>query len=242
MTLAQELAKQTENLYQIFSGYIRPEKIEGCPHCFDPKAESKLHAKALHELTSADLDRFVFKALTTWGDVPTFKHFLPRIFELLYGSDRFFDPELIADKLLYGKWYDWPAVEQQAIKNFVNAWWRFELATLDTTWPGRLSQILTFIGLLETDLQPYLLEWQNCYLASDASLLNLAGFISNERDNLWRDKNFLQPAQLNQLKKWLASQAELPQSLESQFFANSDNDKYTSQILSESLDYLSSLK
>lgn len=241
MTVSQELALQTENLYSKFANYPLPPKIEGCPHCVGEEDESLLHAKPLPQLTVEDLDKYVFKALTTWGDLAAFKHFLPRILELLYGNQatRFFDPQLIANKLNYAKLTNWPVAEQHAIKDFVMAWWRFELASSNSNSNGaRLSEVLAFIGIVEIDLQLYLAQWHNDYLATEPDLLKLASLISYRRDELWQEKGWLQPTQIKQLKKWLVSQLYLVQQLENLFFNYSGSNRSEAALVSEALDYL----
>jgi len=54
--------------------------MEGCPCCVSNEDKEKLHTKELRLLEESDISRYAFRALTTWGDIDDFKHYLPRIF------------------------------------------------------------------------------------------------------------------------------------------------------------------
>ena len=66
--------------------------------------KSTLHSKQLRELEDEDLARYAFKAMTTWGDVNDYKHYLPRIFELSAKRELLVDTFVTLGKLEYGKW------------------------------------------------------------------------------------------------------------------------------------------
>ena len=74
----------TKTLYETFKSYRLTGQIPKCPcGCISEKMEIKIYSKPLHELTKEDLVFYLGKAMTTWGEVRHFKHFLPRIFELI---------------------------------------------------------------------------------------------------------------------------------------------------------------
>ncbi|QBY05045.1 hypothetical protein E2K93_11900 [Thalassotalea sp. HSM 43] len=113
-----------QNIYHEFKKYPLKEKIEGCPHCELENAETSLHSKALGLLSWDDLQIFVFKSMTTFGDVEDFKHFLPRIFEL-YISDYWnapYDFGLFLSKLEYAKIETWVPQEKNAVINLYENW------------------------------------------------------------------------------------------------------------------------
>ncbi|MCE9577775.1 MAG: hypothetical protein K8W52_31870 [Deltaproteobacteria bacterium] len=104
-------------LYAAFAGRPRPARVEGCPCCVGDGAEAGLHRAPLRELTGDDLGRYSFKAMTTWGSVSDFAYFVPRLLELATrGAD--IDLEVVTEKLRYGNWRTWPAVEVAAIERF----------------------------------------------------------------------------------------------------------------------------
>jgi len=98
-----------EDLYDVFNKYPLRQHVEGCTcGCIPPTAEAGLHRRPLREMEPNDLDRYAFKAMTTWGDVEDFKHFLPRLLELLVHKSFIVDTEIVLGKLSYGHWEAWP--------------------------------------------------------------------------------------------------------------------------------------
>src|SRR4051794_20200880 len=87
----QALHMSIEALYSVFSAYPLRPHVMGCPCCVSEKDNHDLHARPLREFTCEHLRRYAFKAMTTWGKVEDFKHFLPRIFELSSLPDGRFD-------------------------------------------------------------------------------------------------------------------------------------------------------
>jgi hypothetical protein len=125
-----ELAEAITGLYRTFEKYpLRTNTDAG--DC-SKEEEERLHRKSLKELTGEDLEIYSMDALYTWGTGGDFKHFLPRILELLVGASRrsfkLADPALIIAKLTYSSWCStqwryWPKDEQQAIETFLEAVW-----------------------------------------------------------------------------------------------------------------------
>jgi hypothetical protein len=125
--IKEELAQAIENLYQIFSRYPFKSSIEGCPCCVSNTDKAALHSKPLRKLEDEDISYYAFKAMTTFGDLEDFKHYLPRIFELMTERKLVVDTFVILGKLDYGKWYDWEQKEQNVIIRFLLAWWKNEI-------------------------------------------------------------------------------------------------------------------
>ncbi len=95
-------------------------------------------------MESEDISHYSFKAMTTWGDVEDFKHFLPRLLELSATTGLAYGYEVVLGKLEYAKWNEWEETEKDAIRAFLLAWWT-ESLTNNETW-----------GLLEfKDLYPF---------------------------------------------------------------------------------------
>ena len=111
-------------LYKRFEKYPLKPKIEGCPCCGLDNDEIGLHTSTLESLSWDELDTFIFKAMTTYGDVDDFKHFLPRIFELFVTSfeDAPYDVGVVFSKLEYGKWSEWPEYEKAEVKRTIDCW------------------------------------------------------------------------------------------------------------------------
>lgn len=116
-----------EELYKIFSKYPFQSKIEGCPCCVKGTDKATLHSKKLRELEDEDLSYYAFKAMTTFGGLENFKHYLPRIFELSVKRKLMVDTFVVLGKLEYGDWLNWDQVEKNIINKFIYAWWKYDI-------------------------------------------------------------------------------------------------------------------
>ncbi len=115
-----------KNCYEVFSIYPLKDKIEGCPCCNLESSESGLHKEPLDNLSWEDLALFIFKAITTFGDIEDFKHFLPRIIELYihdyYGAP--YDIGIFFSKLDYSNWGRWKEEESEAVLILLKGWFK----------------------------------------------------------------------------------------------------------------------
>ncbi len=115
----------TDQLYSAFGSYPLKPRLAACScGCVPPQAEAALHLHPLAQMGWPEFETYLFKAMTTIGDVDDFKHFLPRLFELYL-----LQPELapcgvdvLFDKLVYAGWPTWPASEAAAVRRFVACW------------------------------------------------------------------------------------------------------------------------
>lgn len=121
-----ELHDAIEHLYKIFNKYPANPNMDGSPMYHDLVQWNRaLMAKPLRELSmDEDLNIYYAKAMTTWGDVSDFKHFLPRIFELLTIMPTGIIEEVALNKLHYAHYETWPAAEQAAVHRFLLAFWQ----------------------------------------------------------------------------------------------------------------------
>lgn len=123
-----QLRSAIANLYVVFRSYKRAEHMSACDHCTTDRDHADLHSAPLKQLTGRALSRFLFKAMTTWGTVDDFRHFLPRILEL-YAFDRTLDvdAEVALGKLTYGQWNNWPSFERDAVSRYLHAYWSYSI-------------------------------------------------------------------------------------------------------------------
>ncbi|MGI4874840.1 MAG: hypothetical protein ACRYFX_27105 [Janthinobacterium lividum] len=128
--MTSELHEAIEQLYRVFAKYPADPNMDGSPMYHDlSQWNQALLAKPLHKLSiEEDLLGYYFKAMITWGGVADFKHFLPRIFELLTTLPTGIDENVALGKLTYGKYETWPASEQAAIHQFLLAFWQMLLS------------------------------------------------------------------------------------------------------------------
>lgn len=157
--MTNEFEIAIEKLYKTFSKYPFKSKIEGCPCCVSDSDKSTLHSKKLRELEDEDLSYYAFKAMTTFGDLEDFKHYLPRIFELKAKRKLMVNTFIILGKLEYGNWDTWDEEEKETINDFLIAWWKYDINSnkyFD-------SEILIELNKLRNDLLSMLNEWNLDY-------------------------------------------------------------------------------
>ena len=164
-----ELTEAIAGLYRVFEKYPLRSDTDACDCRGCGHDEERLHRKPLAELTREDLETYAMDALYTWGTGDDFKHFIPRIFELLVGNSRrcreFALPSSVLAKLSYSSWCStnwrsWPEDEQQAIENFLSTCWvaALESDLEDLPFDGAYGW-LQAIATVETDLSSYLDRW-----------------------------------------------------------------------------------
>lgn len=150
-----ELAKAIEDLYQVFSKYPLTA-LDGCPYCVTKDDKCLLTVKLLKNLTEDDLGRYSGKAITTWGTVEDFKHFLPRIYELVAEYNSPYEEFVIFNKLKYGEWQNWPEVETQALKAYFRALWKFVLEGEEAYF----QDYFIAIASIYTEFEELLFDWE----------------------------------------------------------------------------------
>jgi hypothetical protein len=117
-----------------------------------------LYARDLRDLGPSELTRYAFKALTTWGDKDDFRHFLPRIFELIsVDGGSWTLPQTVFGKLAYGRWGTWPSEERQTITTFFEALWSNVLDHFPH--PFSAEGCLCCIAQATDDMTHYLSRW-----------------------------------------------------------------------------------
>ncbi|MEU4689875.1 hypothetical protein [Actinoplanes sp. NPDC023714] len=173
MSRRAQIEGAVDALYDAFAGYPLRDWTDPCPHCHTADDERVLRRAPLRELTADDLPRYTMDAMTVWGDVGDFKHFLPRIMEIAVGEGFGWpDVEIVYGRIAYGFWTSWPAAEQTAIRRLVMAHWHAVLAADVDLF--ECDTVLTCIMLIEDDLTPYLRYWEQS--DDPVPLLNLAEY------------------------------------------------------------------
>ncbi|MFS1523840.1 hypothetical protein ACL7TT_06950 [Microbulbifer sp. 2304DJ12-6] len=197
-----------ENAYDTFARYPRSADISGCPCCVLEEDHKALNSAPLGELTSSDLERFVHKAMTTWGGDDDFKHFLPRILELIATDMPLAHySEVIAGKLVYAEWHRWPEPEQNAVAVFLNAWWqwgRWEDA-------AQVETCLVTLACAGWNVSRQLSEWWND--DSPASRQCIIAFLVRQVDVLTQGESpsaFWGEEGTQVLKTWLDDVVQVP--------------------------------
>lgn len=197
-----DLAATIEGLYRAFGRYPTPQRLECCDHCRDERDYQGLLTTPLRQLDADDLDLFVATALSTCGDLDDFKHYLPRILELMVESSFTNAPEALLDKLTGAGWRTWPAAESEAVRAFLAAYWRQMRRDPELAEPA-----LCGIAQACADLEPFLDEWlrdtsDGARLARAELVLDAVPMIQVERrlpNAFWRQR----PEQEHAVVRWL---------------------------------------
>ena len=198
MLQTPELLAAIANLYRVFQRYELRSNTDACScrACHRTSDdEQRLHRTPLHNLSGDDLSDYATDAIYTWGTGDDFKHFIPRLFELLAQApgfeSGFVHAASVFAKLNYeswcsSAWHSWPESEQIAVSNYFRAVWDATLdsAPEDLAFDGAYGWIEA-IAQAEDDLAPYLARWLNA--ASLDAHRNLALMITQE--GLPRTKN-----------------------------------------------------
>ena len=227
--MTKEFEIAIEELYKTFAKYPLNSTIEGCPCCVAGTDKSTLHSKHLRELEDEDISRYAFKAMTTWGDVNDFKHFLPRIFELSSSGKLMVDTFVVLRKLDYGNWTSWESQEVLTINKFLKHWWKYDINTNEFID----SEILCEINKLIRDLPSMLADW--IVDLETVGFKNYVEFIENHYHELKETSKYfkeLNEQEVETVKKWIESNSS---QLEVGFFKFESVDKEFSDRISNVL-------
>ena len=163
--MSANLQSSIDGLYRVFARYPLNLRMEACSCCVDTRTFSDLFDGELRELEQSQLVHFASKAATTWGTVDDYRHFLPRILELMTQEvplDFGLEPWLQARRLRYTRWFDWPIEEREAVEAFWRSWFLVTVKAppptenYDGPWAEDLVQA---IGVLGLSIKPMLVEW-----------------------------------------------------------------------------------
>src|SRR6266581_9652283 len=164
MSCPKVLEDAIEGLYAAFSRYPLPEKTMPCSCCHASDANALLHAEPLRKLGWKHLGEYAKDALLVWGGLEDFKHFLPRIFDLLLNASDWKkgtpSPERVFRRFHNGEWRTWPHDEQTAVEKMLDAVW--ETVRSNPPIEGGyidVDQWLCSISQCKDDLGPYLNKW-----------------------------------------------------------------------------------
>lgn len=204
-----------ENLYAAFAHCRIGDDFTGCDCCVSSEHSAKLSAPPLRDLTYEDLERYSRKAISTWGNVRHFKHFLPRLFELtIEHRDDFLDLAVVFGKIQYAQFSTWPQREQHAVNCFFDEYWKHQLAdSIIGAFEDSIDTVLCAISNALPSIQRFLNAW--IATRSENAKRHLAAFILNN------DKTLLKTSRLSnafwdttsqphsEVVAWLQSEAVL---------------------------------
>ncbi|TWU15452.1 hypothetical protein [Allorhodopirellula heiligendammensis] len=173
-----------ENLYATFAHCRIGDDFTGCDCCVGPEHSEKLAAPPLRELTYEDLERYSRKAMSTWGNVRHFKHFLPRLLELsIEHRDDFLDLAVVFGKLKYAQFDSWPQRERDSVDRFFCEYWEYQLdEPIVGAFEDSVDTVLCSLASALSSVQRFLDAW--IVKRTDNATRHLAAFILNNSDTL----------------------------------------------------------
>src|SRR5262245_4657835 len=151
-------------LYAAFAHYPLPKMMHTRWGASLDRAEMHpLTLKPLDQLGWGELGRYVYKARSLWGDADDYRHFLPRLLELLVEDPPEQHSAVNEALILYNvrdEWRAWPEDEREALTGYLVSLWRYLLSTFDPAQPRAfLQDPLCCIAQAVDDLTPYLARW-----------------------------------------------------------------------------------
>lgn len=188
---SENLRAAVEELFAVFAPYPLPEPVQWCRCCISFEEEQRIVGTPLRELSPEAIGPFAENALGTCGGVRDFKHFLPRIFELLTDWPAIAcEPEFLMERIVEaGRWRQFPAAERDAIERWLEASWRYTLHS--TEWPqlhyvSRCGRWLCVLVKATGAARTWLDIWENEMAAARRPLIGFAEFINREQRSLLR--------------------------------------------------------
>lgn len=179
-----DLIRSISHLYDVFEPY-KARNMQGSPLYGDlvEKWNRQLLSKPMRDLDQDDLSLFAGKAVTTWGTVIDFKHFLPRILELI-AENR--DPcafDFFVGKLHYTDWKSWNKKEVDAIETFLFTFFSSLVHNFNQETSFQLDDY--FFSILYTCCHPekYLKTWEED--TSFNASLGLSMFIQEHEKDIF---------------------------------------------------------
>ncbi len=172
------------DLYTTFVDYEIGDDFVGCRCCVNDAESVKLAATPVRELSYNDLQRYSRKAISTWGGVEHFKHFLPRLLELsIEHRDDFLDLAVVFGKLKDAKLEEWPQNEQDSVNRFFDAYWQYQLAEpIGDYQEEQIDTVLCAISNAVTSVAHFLTTWTAT--RSENAKRHLASFILANDESL----------------------------------------------------------
>jgi hypothetical protein len=217
----EQFGPAVARLYEAFSRYPLRSTTSPCLHCHSPEEETALRERPLQELGVEALRGFAADAMMTWGDVLDFKHFLPRIFEIVATSDfNWPDLPVVFAHLTRGEWRTWPESERGACEAYLMAKWQATLSEFPAVHDA--DEVLCALGQCSEDLAPYLQSWG--MVEGEPPVRHLAAFLWDNGQSLIEGRGLRNafwsgdrsPQQL-QVREWLRD-PRLTERVEQTFF------------------------
>ncbi len=236
-TTCDRVNKAVERLYDVFNRYPRPSTFSGCQCCID-RTQPRIAGKLTKDLLHADFSDYIidapFDGSAGIGTVNDFKHFLPRMLELMAPahSQLGYPSDCLMRKLAKLDWRQWLKAEAEAIEEFFEAFWLDVLICPKNNWDA--DDFIARVAALGLDISPFLETWR---VQIDQKAIKKFVAIRYRFSDWFNRKDDCadMPEQARNGRQWLTD-SKTADWLEAAFFANSDSD--IAAEISEAVDLL----
>ena len=203
----KKVKNSIDKLYEVFSIYPANRNMFASPlynHKIEKWRDELFNAK-LEEIETEDLYNFCSSVMLTWGEEEDYKHFLPRIYELIADYNSPYEVWIILDRLNDCKWRKWRMEEVNCVELYINELW----LNLQENSEYRFRDYFSAIANIYPNFDEMLLKWQ--ISTSRNSAKNLAIYFNEEYENIFVKKilpGFKPNIDLGlSLFKWITSEA-----------------------------------
>ena len=176
------LADAIAGLYQEFGDGPLGRPLHGCEHCADAETLRRWAETPLRQLTAEELENYLYSAMATIGNEDDFKHFLPRLFELVVTGADFLviTFEEVGTQLTRARWQQWPDRQSSTVRIALEELWK----TLGTNEYDdvAIDSIVCGVALARVDIATLLTEWQKA--PTPVAQANLKRLWEHNRDSL----------------------------------------------------------
>ena len=174
--MTDDFQKHIDPLYLVFAPYGADGNMSGSPNYGElDQWNAALFSKPLRDLTAEDLARYSGKAITTWGTVKDYKHFLPRILELIGLIQVPYEVWVTFDRLEMASWTEWPQQEKRAIERYMLLLWKLVLTHRSAALDREFVDYVAALARFYPNFSELLTIWLNTTSAS--ATLRLAGYL-----------------------------------------------------------------
>lgn len=118
---ADQVATAIEDLYRVFATYERPADISFCGLCYTDKEREYFQKTPLRGIEPDMARQLLWESSDHWETPDVYKHFLPRILEVLGPAIGMEDayPEHLRDVLTMQEFLKWDEREKVAVRSFL---------------------------------------------------------------------------------------------------------------------------
>ena len=116
-------------------------------------------SRPVRTVTPEAIDRWLPRAVTTWGTAEDLRALIPRTLELFASGRLTSSPEILFTKLRVAGVHTWTVEEQAAVEDLITAVWLAGLVTHPSATGHPAWRLLVGLAELGDELSPFLDDW-----------------------------------------------------------------------------------